>query len=105
MTGDNAAMEALEHRVLIPDVIGDKLLKRADGSTRGQSDRFDTLAGQFTHQPAAVSSQVLERRKTRKAFAKAAKVLGKRRPQVGNLLFGHRPPCLMEVLLPTGDPR
>ena len=105
MLGDDAALQALEQSVLIPGVMGEELLKRADGGTGGQSHGLDTLAGQVTEQPAAVGSQMPERGKPGEAFAKATQVLGKSRPQAGDLILGHRPPCLMEALPSQQRPR
>jgi hypothetical protein len=98
MVADDPALHGVAHRPVIPGVMRQKFLKRANRGPRRQSDRFNALARQIRKQPAAIGAQVLESGKPRKALAKAAQELGERRSEPGNLIFGHRPPCLLEVL-------
>ena len=103
--GDDAALSLLEQSLLIPTMMGEKLLKRTNCGTAGERDRLDALSGQVTEQSPAVGSKVPERRQAGKAFAKAAQELRQSRPQAGDLIFGHRPPCLLEVLPRPNGPR
>ena len=105
MSGDDAALGLLEQGVLVPGVMGEEFLERANRGAGGERDGLDAFAGQITEQAAAVGGQVIEGGPTRKASAKAAEELRQSRPQAGNLIFGHRPPCLLEVLPREDAPR
>ena len=91
--------------MVIPPGGGQEFLEGPHRRTGFQGDRLDTLAEQVAQQAAAVGAQVLKGRKTREEPAEATEKLGECRPQAGDLLFGHRPPCLMEVLPHQKHPR
>ncbi len=89
MLGDDSALDLSEHRVVVPDVMREELLQRPHGTTAGQGDRLDALAGQVAEQSAAVRAQVGERVARDEARSKATQVIGERRPQLGDLFRGH----------------
>ena len=98
VVADDPALNLIPHPGVIPGVMGKELLQRTHGRTGGQGDWLNTLARQITEQPPAINTQVLKSGKTGEEFVKAAKELGQSRPQAGNLIFGHRPPCPMKVI-------
>jgi len=85
----DAALGAGQQGVVVPDVMGEELLERAHGTSGGQGDGLDALAGQIAQQPAAVRAQVCERVARDEARSKATQVIRERRPQLGDLFRGH----------------
>lgn len=89
MLGDDPSLDLIEHRVVVPDVMGEELLQRPHGTTAGQGDRLDALASQVAQQPTAVSAQVRERVLRDETGLKPTQVLTKRRPEGRHLICGH----------------
>ncbi len=89
VVGDDATLDAVEHAVVVPDVIRQELLERAGRAAGRQGDRLDAFSSQIAHQPAAIGAQVPERRRVRETGAKRTQVLAERRREAGNLIRGH----------------
>ena len=85
----DAAMQLVPHPPVVPHVVGEELLERADGAAGGQRDRLDALARQVAEQPAGVGAQVGERVARDEARPEAPQVVGERRPERGDLFVGH----------------
>src|SRR5206468_101033 len=58
---DDATLDSSQHRVVVPGVMGEELLKRANGGAGRQRHRLDAFARQIADQPATVGAQMRER--------------------------------------------
>ena len=100
LAGD-ATLDLVAHLPVVPAVVGEELLERADRTPAGQGDGLHALAGQVRQQPAGIGLEVLERGGGEEAGSKAREVFRERRPQRHHLLDSHgRPPCRLEVDTP-----
>jgi hypothetical protein len=102
---DDPALDGVTHAAVIPGVMGEKLLERADRRAGGQGNRLDTFMLQVRKQSATIDAQMPERGLTREEPAEIAEVIGQGRTQANDLIFGHRPPCQMELLPLKEGPR
>ena len=88
----HAALKLIPHPGVIPHVMGQEFLQRADRGPARQGDGFDALARQVTHQAAGVGRQVSPRLATRKASGKRLGVQSECRAERSDLLRRHATP-------------
>jgi hypothetical protein len=92
MIAYHAALKVIPHAGVIPGVMSEEFLQRADRRSTRQGDRFDTLARQVTHQAASVRGQVPPRFSTDETTAKGLDKQGERRTERRDLLRRHATP-------------
>ena len=86
---DDAALNGGQQGVLVPDVMGEKLLKRAHGAPGGQGDGLDAFAIQVADQPAAVGVQMAKGVGGDETRSEMTQVFRERRPQGRYLVRSH----------------
>lgn len=92
MIAHHAALKLIPHPGVIPSVMGQELLQRADRGPARQGDGFDALARQVAHQTAGVGRQVPPGLAAREATGKRMGVQSERRAERSDLLRRHATP-------------